>query len=79
MKDVSADLYLSDADINRAALEGVISVADAERLTGWGYEQRFAGKLGSHIQPSAPEQRKGFNAVTVAYYSGAMLMISACA
>src|SRR5678816_3854920 len=73
----NADLSLSTSDIYRAAGEGVILMADAERLVKWGYEQRFRDPLSAESLP--PEQRKGFNLVTVAYYFGAMLMISACA
>jgi hypothetical protein len=71
---------LTPADIRRAAAEGVLSDGDAERLIGWGYDQRFERTLlpGPAPEP-APETRKGLNAVTVAYYFGAMLMISACA
>ena len=73
----NADLSLSTSDIYRAAGEGVILMADAERLVKWGYEQRFRDPLSGDSLPL--EQRKGFNLVTVAYYFGAMLMISACA
>jgi len=72
----NAELSLSSSEIYRAAEEGVILPADAERLVQWGHEQRF------RVPPAAsppPERRKGFNLVTVAYYFGAMLMISACA
>lgn len=74
------ELLLTPADIRRAAAEGVLQDRDAERLIGWGYEQRFDRTLlpGARPEP-APETRKGLNAVTVAYYFGAMLMISACA
>jgi hypothetical protein len=73
------ELLLTPADIRRAAVEGVIQDGDAERLIGWGYEQRFDRTLLPDPAPEpAPETRKGFNAVTVAYYFGAMLMITAC-
>ena len=72
-----ADLALSTADIYRAAEEGVILMADAERIVKWGYEQRFREPISATSLP--PERRTGFNFVTVAYYFGAMLMISACA
>ena len=72
-------ILLSASDINRAAAEGVLSQNDADRLTHWAYDQRFNGLLISEPRPPAPEQRKGFNLVTVLYYFGAMLMISACA
>jgi hypothetical protein len=74
-----AELLLTPSDINRAAAEGVISQNDAERLVQWGYEQRFNGMLVPEPKSPAPEQRRGLNLVTVAYYFGAMLMISACA
>jgi hypothetical protein len=74
------ELFLTPADIRRAAAEGVLQDKDAERLIGWGYEQRFNRTLLPDARPEpAPETRKGLNAVTVAYYFGAMLMISACA
>lgn len=73
------ELLLTYADIQRAAAEGVISASDAERLVEWGYAQRFNRLLVPEPMMPAPEQSKGLNAVTVAYYFGAMLMISACA
>ena len=74
------ELLLTPADIRRAAAAGVLQDGDAERLIGWGYEQRFnRALLPEPAPPPAPETRKGLNAVTVAYYFGAMLMISACA
>ena len=72
-------IVLSPSDINRAAAEGVLSQNDAERLVHWAYDQHFNGLLISEPRAPAPEQRKGFNLVTVLYYFGAMLMISACA
>lgn len=73
------ELSLTSSDIYRAAEQGVLTQADAERLVNWGFEQRF--KQSRMAEPKAPavEQRKGFNLVTVAYYFGAMLMITACA
>ena len=74
------ELLLNTSDIRRAAAEGVLSERDAERLVEWAYEQRFNRTLAPEPPPAAPaERRKGFNLVTVAYYFGAMLMISACA
>lgn len=74
------ELSLTASDILRAAAEGVLQRADAERLIDWGYEQRFDRALPPEpAAEPAPETRKGLNAVTVAYYFGAMLMISACA
>lgn len=71
------ELSLTSSDIYRAAEEGILLRADAERLVHWGFEQRF--NRSGLAEPTAPrvEQRKGFNFVTVAYYFGAMLMISA--
>jgi hypothetical protein len=74
-----SELLLTSSDIYRAAAEGVLPQADAERLVQWGYEQRFDRSLLPEPKRPAPEQRKGLNLVTVAYYFGAMLMISACA
>lgn len=74
------ELLLTPADVRHAAEEGVLPRGDAERLIDWGYDQRFSRTLLAGPSPEpAPETRKGLNAVTVAYYFGAMLMISACA
>ena len=72
-----ADLRLTAADVDRAVDEGILSRDDADRLIRWGYGQRF--EPFPEVTQPAPEQSKGFNLVTVAYYFGAMLMISACA
>ncbi|MGH9880773.1 MAG: hypothetical protein ACRD6N_05000, partial [Pyrinomonadaceae bacterium] len=69
------EVTLSSADIQRAAAEGVLSHADADRLVHWAYDQRFNKVLPAEPTVPAPEQRKGFNPVTVVYYFGAMLMI----
>jgi hypothetical protein len=74
-----AQVVLSAKDIERAADEGVLPKADAERLVHWAYDQHFNHLLVPDPQIPHPEQRKGFNLVTVLYYFGAMLMISACA
>ena len=75
-----SEIILSAADINRAGAEGVISQSDADRLIHWAYDQRFKGTLlADPPLPPAPEKAKGFNLVTVLYYFGALLMISACA
>ncbi len=73
------ELTLTSSDIYSAADEGVLPRADAERLVHWGYEQRF--NRSRPVEPKAPavEQQAGLNLVTVAYYFGAMLMITACA
>lgn len=65
------EILLSTADINRAVVEGVLSQSDADRLVRWIDDQ--------HLPPRTPETSKGFNLVTVLYYFGALLMISACA
>jgi len=71
------ELLFTYADIQRAVREGIISAGDAERLVEWGYAQRFNRMLVPESLTPAPEQRRGLNAVMVAYYFGAMLMISA--
>lgn len=73
------EISLSASDITRAAAEGVLSESDADRLVRWAYDQQFNGALIPEPKVPAPEQRKGFNIVSVLYYFGAMLMISACA
>ncbi len=75
----TTELSLTSSDIYRASNEGVLLRVDAERLVQWGYEQRFNRSILSEPTALAPEQRRGFNLVTIAYYFGAMLMISACA
>ena len=73
-------ILISLADIQRAAEEGAISAADADALGRWVYDQHFNRTLlAEPSPPPAAEQRKGFNVVSVLYYFGAMLMISACA
>lgn len=72
------ELSLKSSDIYLAAEQGVLPREDAERLVQWGFEQRFNQSLGV-AEPAPVERRKGLNLVTVAYYFGAMLMISACA
>ena len=75
-----AEILLSTSDINRATAEGVISQSDADGLIRWAYDQRFKRTVPAGPEtPAAAEQHKGFNLVTVLYYFGAMLMISACA
>src|SRR5207237_7039177 len=74
-----ARVVLSAKDIERAADEGVLTKADADRLVRWAYDQHFNQLTIPEAQLPVPEQHKGFNLVTVLYYFGAMLMISACA
>jgi hypothetical protein len=66
------EILLSIADLERAAADGVLSPPDVERLKAWAAQH-------SSGSPPATEHRKGLNLVTVLYYFGAMLMISACA
>src|SRR5688572_12600638 len=73
------ELSLTSADIYLAADEGVLPRADADRLVRWGLERRFSDSGLAEPKALEVEQRKGLNLVTVAYYFGAMLMISACA
>src|SRR5438034_10740932 len=70
--------FVSTPEILRAAAEGVLSQTDAERLIHWAFDQQFNRLLIPEPQTPAPERRKGFNLVTVLYYFGALLMISAC-
>ena len=71
------ELRLSATDIDRAIDERIISREDGERLLKWGYDQHF--ETGPRIPAERPpEAARGLNLVTVAYYFGAMLMISAC-
>ena len=73
------ELTLTATDIRSAAVEGVLSRDDAEHLVEWGYERRATLPQGPAPAAASIEQKKGLNLVTVAYYFGAMLMISACA
>ena len=69
-------------DLERAADAGLIDRETVRRLTEWqAARNRRDDPHGlAASAPSSPhEQKKGFNLVTVAYYFGAMLMISACA
>lgn len=78
--DPSTSPFLSAEDVRRAATANVLSRDDAERLLQWAQDQRTelsAATADAAIR--AVEQNKGFNLVTVAYYFGAMLIISACA
>src|SRR6267142_951477 len=60
-------------DLTSAAADGVIEPASVARLLAW-RESRRRSSVATTI-----EREKGLNLVTVAYYFGAMLMISACA
>ena len=79
MNTPDSELSLTSSEIYLAAEEGVLLQADAERLVRWGFEQHFNRSGLPEPKPPVVEQRKGLNLVTVAYYFGAMLMISACA
>lgn len=72
-------MLLTAADIRSAAVEGVLSRDDAEHLVEWGSRRRAALPPIPAPATSPIEEGKGLNLVTVAYYFGAMLMISACA
>src|SRR5262245_62003869 len=78
MDETEHELSFSPEDIDQAVEQGIISREAADRLMQWGYSHRFEpsvhGTVGKRV-----EEPKGFNLVTVAYYFGAMLMISACA
>ena len=65
---------ISVDEIQFAVSSGVIQAADAERLVDW-----VQGQHAAVAADAPPEHPKGLNVVSVAYYFGAMLMISACA
>jgi hypothetical protein len=73
------ELSLTSSDIYLAAEQGVLLQEDAERLVRWGFEQHFNQSRLAEPKALPVERRKGLNLVTIAYYFGAMLMISACA
>ncbi len=66
-------LLFSVADLREAADAGIIAEYDVEKLVRW------ASVRDVEARSTQVEHTKGFNLVTVAYYFGAMLMISACA
>jgi len=70
--NTDGEMQISISDIRDAGGAGVISPDEAERLIHW-----LSGQPAE--EKTSPEAAKGFNLVTVAYYFGAMLMISACA
>jgi hypothetical protein len=72
------EFSLSLEDLDRAVSQGIVTKDDAERLVQWRYNQRFE-PTPNFVADIPREAQKGFNLVTVAYYFGAMLMISACA
>src|SRR5437867_3732867 len=65
-------MNISVSDIRDAGAAGVISAEDTERLIDW-----LSGR--PPVEEPPIETSRGFNLATVAYYFGAMLMISACA
>ncbi|HEX5965347.1 MAG TPA: hypothetical protein VFY51_05435, partial [Pyrinomonadaceae bacterium] len=73
------EVSLTSSDIYLAAEQGVLSHDDADRLVRWGFDQQFNQSSVAKPKVAEVEQGKGLNFVTVAYYFGAMLMISACA
>ncbi len=73
------ETLLSISDIRQAAADGIISDADSQNLIAWAGSRPAGTTAQSSIAETAVEQSQGFNLVTVAYYFGAMLMISACA
>jgi hypothetical protein len=80
LHDHARESLLTGADLIRAADEGVLSHPDAERLIEWALLQQKVS-TGPNSQVAAPvkEAGAGLNPAMVAYYFGAMLMISACA
>ncbi|MBA3353553.1 MAG: DUF2157 domain-containing protein, partial [Blastocatellia bacterium] len=60
-------------DLREAADAGIIAEYDVEKLIRW------ASDRGVEARAARIEEPEGINLVTVAYYFGAMLMISACA
>lgn len=72
------EILLSISEIRQAAVDGIISDADSQNLIKWACA-RPTENARSSMEESAVEQSQGLNLITVAYYFGAMLMISACA
>src|SRR5437660_84570 len=71
-----SEILLSIADLERAAAEGVLSYAEVREIAAWADKQSLPR---SPLIKAPAEHRKGLNLVTVIYYFGALLMISACA
>jgi hypothetical protein len=67
------EVTFSIDELAKAAEQGVIEPASVARLLAWRESRAPASAT------SMPERPKGLNFVTIAYYFGAMLMISACA
>lgn len=74
--DETSKIWLNTGDLRRAAEAGVISQEDTQNLIEWAERE---SEIRGNDAPVQVEEPKGFNLVTVAYYFGAMLMISACA
>ncbi len=70
------EIIVRGSDIRRAAAEGVITGDEAEALLRW-------MRASDGARPATPaagvERARGLHWVSVAYYGGALLMISACA
>ena len=69
------EITLTIEDVRQAANDGIIGETDADRLIHWASER--PARSGKAVSAPPVERAKGFNVVTVAYYFGAMLMISA--
>ena len=67
--------FLTEGDLEDAVAAGVLGREDATRLMAWKLD-RLATPPAIAALPR--ETEKGFNSVSVAYYIGALLMISAC-
>lgn len=76
--DETNPIQLTASDLFRAAEAGIISSADSQKLIEWA-EREFDSRQVTSSGTPRLEASKGFNLVTVAYYFGAMLMITACA
>jgi hypothetical protein len=72
----NGETVLTTSDVRRAAAEGVIASHAAEALLEWVGQRRISPEA---TLPPSIERRQGLNLVSVLYYLGAMLMISACA